>query len=86
MTTTWRQLLVEEMQDRGDPGPVIAYAPDGQAFDVVFYAGYGLPEGPSVLAWTDTYVYFPVQYDGAEWLGSVPRHPVKQGQYHVGGG
>lgn len=85
MTATWRELLAEEMQDRGDSGPVVAYAPDEQTFDVVFYADYGLPEGPSVLAWTDTYVYFPVEHNGAEWMRSAPRHPMSYGQAHVGG-
>lgn len=82
---TWRQLLAEEMCRRGDLGLVIAYAPNKAAFDVVFDDNYGLPDGPSVLAWTEAYVYFPVEYDGAEWMGSVPRHPTSHGQAHVGG-
>ncbi len=69
-----------------DPGPVIAYAPDEVTFDVTFDAGYKRrPQGLPVLAWTPTWVYFPVVYDGDEWLASAPRDPVPHGQDHVGG-
>ena len=74
------------MKSHNDPGPVIAYAPDEAAFDVKFDSGYGGTDGPSVLAWTEMRVYFPAQYDGAEWMGSAPRNPTPSGQDHVGGG
>lgn len=85
ITTTWLILLDEAMTNANDAGPVLEYAPDAGAFDKQFYAGYGAPEGPEVLAWTPTRVYFPVVYDGAEWLGSAPRDPDSVGQAHVGG-
>lgn len=81
-TATWRELLSEVLD--GD-GPVIAYAPDEAAFDVEFDTSYGLAEGPEVLAWTEQYVYFPVVYDGSEWMGRAPRNPTSHGQPHVGG-
>jgi hypothetical protein len=84
--TTWRHELAEAMTSNEDAGPVVAYAPDAAAFDVEFDPGYGGTEGPSVLAWTKAWVYFPVCYDGAEWMGSAPRDPVSAGQGHVGGG
>ena len=84
--TTWREELSDEMKSKGDEGPVIAYAPDEAAFDVEFDGGYGGTEGPDVLAWTDQRVYFPVCYDGAEWIGSAPRNPAPEGQSHEGGG
>jgi hypothetical protein len=74
------------MEAVGDPGPVIAYAPDEAAFDVAFSDGYGGTEGPGVLAWTEQRVYFPVCYDGSEWIQSAPRNPQAEGQAHVGGG
>jgi hypothetical protein len=82
--TTWRQQL-EIARDDDDTDPVIAYAPDETAFDTIFDPGYGGSDGPPVLAWTAQYVYFPVVYDGAEWLGRAPRNPQPQGQPHVGG-
>lgn len=83
--TTWRALLAEAMHEAKDGGPVIAVAPDEAAFDVEFDRGYGLSKGPPVLAWTLEYVYFPVVYDGYEWLGHAPRNPQPEGQAHVGG-
>ena len=82
--TTWRQELEAAMEQAGDAGPVIAYAPDPATFDVEFDGGYGGSEGPDVLAWTEARVYFPVVYDGAEWIESAPRNPRPEGQGHVG--
>jgi hypothetical protein len=65
--TTWREHLTEAMLDRKDEGPVIAWAPAKALFDVPFDDGYGGADGPAVLAWTERYVYFPVQYDGSEY-------------------
>ncbi len=81
--TTWRAQLESAMREAGDAGPVIAYAPAESAFDVAFDGGYGAACGPDVLAWTDSRVYFPVDYDGAESIGSAPRHPRPEGQGHV---
>jgi hypothetical protein len=81
--TTWAAELADAMGVE-DPGPVIAYAPNEDAFAVPFDPGYGGAEGPPVLAWTATRVYFPVVYDGAEWLDSAPRNPQSEGQRHVG--
>lgn len=83
--TTWRSKLAEAMREAQDSGPIVAYAPDEASFDVAFDDGYGGAEGPHVLAWTENHVYFPVVYDGAEWIGSAPRSPTPAGQGHVGG-
>lgn len=84
--STWRAELASAMVAAEDAGPVVAVAPTEEAFDVEFDAGYGGTEGRPVLAWTETRVYFPVCYDGSEWLSSAPRNPVAEGQYHEGGG
>lgn len=84
--TTWLEELAVAMYSAEDAGPVVALAPDEATFDVEFDPNYGGTEGRSVLAWTATRVYFPVCYDGAEWLGSAPRNPVAEGQPHEGGG
>lgn len=86
MTTTWRRELATAMRDNSDPGPVIAYAPGEADFDVEFDPSYGGTEGPDILAWTESHVYFPICYDGAEWVGSAPRNPQQEGQTHQGGG
>jgi hypothetical protein len=81
---TWRKALATAMRGAEDSGPVVAYAPDETTFDVEFDASWGSTNGPPVLAWTEQNVYFPVAYDGSEWMGSAPRNPQSEGQYHVG--
>lgn len=82
--TTWRQEFERARGD--DQSPVVAVSPDEAAMDVRFDSGYGGTEGPPILIWTEERVYFPVGYDGSEWLGSAPRNPAPEGQRHVGGG
>lgn len=83
--TTWRQELAAAQRRADDQNEIIAYAPDAAAFVVEFDSSYGSPKGPDVLAWTETRVYFPVTYDGSEWMESAPRHPTTEGQEHIGG-
>jgi hypothetical protein len=56
--------------------------PPWMSSSTVAMAGHG---GEDVLIWTEERVYFPVVYDGAEWMGSAPRAPQPAGQGHVGG-
>ena len=79
---TWRVMLANAV---ADDGPVIAVAPSESVLDVEFDSGYGETEGAPMLAWTATHVYFPVCYDGSEWVDSAPRNPTVDGQEHVGG-
>jgi hypothetical protein len=53
---------------------------------VQFDSGYGGTRGPLFTVWGEKRVYFPAQYDGSEWVGSVPRNPCEQVTNHVGGG
>jgi len=85
MTTTWRQELDEARKEAGDDSEIVAVAPREANLDVTFNEGFGGSEGPHLLVWTHERVYFPVVYDGAEWLGSAPRNPQADGQRHVGG-
>jgi hypothetical protein len=82
--TTWRIALNKAIKGSEDQGPVVAYAPNESEFDVEFDAGPGRTNGPPVLAWTERNVYFPVAYDGSEWIESAPRNPQLEGQWHVG--
>jgi len=51
-----------------------------------FDSGFGETEGIPFTVWTKNSVYFPVCYDGAEWVGSVSRHPDGKPTFHHGGG
>lgn len=83
--TTWRQLFDDARSDASDTSLVVQVAPNEDVLDVEFDDDYGISEGPAVLVWTEDRVYFPVVYDGSEWLGSAPRNPTTEGQEHVGG-
>jgi hypothetical protein len=53
---------------------------------VEFDGGFGCAEGQPFTLWTRNYVYFPSQYDGAEWVSYVSRNPDGKATEHVGGG
>ncbi len=55
------------------------------SFDRPFDDGYGGVDGDAFTVWTQTRVYFPGIYDGAEWCASVPRHPNGVPTPHIGG-
>jgi len=94
-STTWRKDIVETMGEHGESwDDVVAeavgkqrYADDEDAepsLDAEFYDGFGSPEGCHFTVWTAKRVYFPVCYDGAESVGSVPRDPCDEATEHVG--
>lgn len=83
--TTWRAQLVFAVQERND-GPLIACTLSEKELDAPFDDGHGSAEGKPFTAWTENWVFFPVCYDGAEWVGSAPRHPCALATEHQGGG
>jgi hypothetical protein len=50
-----------------------------------FDSGYGGTKGVPFTVWTKNTVYFPICYDGAEWVGSVSRNPDGKSTEHQGG-
>ena len=50
-----------------------------------FDPSYGTEEGVPFTVWTKNRVYFPVCYDGSEWVESVSRHPDGKPTRHIGG-
>jgi hypothetical protein len=83
--TTWRAELVQARALGEDASEVVEVSPNDEVLDIAFDPGYGWSQGPEVLIWTVERVYFPVVYDGAEWLRSAPRNPPADPQGHVGG-
>lgn len=47
-----------------------------EVLDHKFDSGFGMAESPNLCGWSETYVVFSKEYDGAESLDWVPRHPV----------
>jgi hypothetical protein len=85
--TTWKDQLLREMEAHGETladieANTMSEADMAREFD----NGYGGTEGCPFTVWTENYVYFPICYDGAEWVGSVARNPNGVPTDHQGGG
>lgn len=85
MNTTWRKELTEAMQEHGESWADVASHTLSADLDTVFDSGYGHAEGVPFTLWTTRRVYFPVVYDGREWVESVARDPDGVATVHVGG-
>lgn len=82
--TTWRKAIAGELAQH--PGEeIIACTLDDAALDTEFYSSYGGSQGAPFTAWSQNRVYFPVVYDGAEWVASAPRNPCDEVSFHHGG-
>lgn len=84
--TTWREQIEIEMRRHGETwADVVGCTLDDAALDRRFDCGFGGVQGAPFTLWTSRRAYFPAQYDGAEWVASVPRHPCGEPTEHVGG-
>lgn len=82
---TWRKLISEHMDWHAeDFSDVVSCTLSDEELDKEFDEDYGGPEGKPFTLWTKNRVYFPVTYDGAEWVRSAPRNPSKESVEHVG--
>ncbi|NCC26388.1 MAG: hypothetical protein EOM25_14510, partial [Deltaproteobacteria bacterium] len=76
---TWRNLIESAMKKRGETmDDIVSITLTEKELDREFDDGYGVEEGQPFTAWTKEAVYFPLRYDGSEWVGSVSRHPDGQ--------
>ena len=78
---TWKELIDDVLN--GDK--LIANTLSDEEMLVEFDDDYGGSKGKPFTAWSENYVYFPVVYDGAEWVGRVPRNPCNEASEHHGG-
>ena len=78
---SWRELLLEACA--GDK--IVGSTLTNEEMDESFYPGYGSCEGSAFTAWSDDYVYFPICYDGSEWVGRAPRNISNEKCAHQGG-
>lgn len=79
--TTWKELIKEAAED----DKIIKCTLSDEELNVEFNNGFGGSEGKPFTAWSGKYVYFPVVYDGQEWVGRAPRKPCDEACEHVGG-
>ena len=84
--STWRQLIGDCLKASKESwSDVVSNTLSEKDLDVKFDSGYGGSEGKNFTMWTAKRVYFPVVYDGAEWVASVSRDPDGEPTGHVGG-
>lgn len=84
--TTWRELIAEEMADHKETwGDILIVQFLWGDADTEFHSGFGTSEGSPFTLWTKKRAYFPVVYDGCEWVASVSRDPDSEATHHVGG-
>ena len=85
--TNWKELLSEALSARGETvADIESITLSETELTSRFDDGFGCTEGEPFTAWTRNHVYFPACYDGAEWVGSVPRHPNGKATRHIGSG
>ena len=72
------------LDNSGEPsaGPAVLWRQDNQREGLKaflrrrFDSWHGRVEGAPFVVWTERFVYFPVQCEGAEWVGAVPLVPT----------
>lgn len=77
----WKKLIKEAAKD----DEIISCTLTEEELLKSFDDGFGGSEGKIFTAWSENYVYFPVVYDGAEWVGRAPRNPCNEATAHQGG-
>lgn len=87
MMTSWRKLIIEAMERYNESWQdVVSHTFRDDSLIREFDDGFGGTEGVPFTVWTRNRVYFPVCYDGSEWVESVSRNPDGNPTYHLGGG
>lgn len=85
--STWKALITEELKLQGEGwDDIVSITLTEDELNKEFDDSYGIAEGKPFTAWTARRVYFPVCYDGSEWVESVSRDPDGQPTNHCGGG
>lgn len=85
MDTTWHKLISAKMSLYGDSWDnVESQCISDAELHTEFDPGFGGPEGAPFCIWTKERVYFPHEYDGAEYVLSVSRNPNGNRVKHSG--
>lgn len=83
--SNWYEMLKEAMEEDGEDFEKRVCTLDEENLKREFDSGYGGAEGAPFTAWGEKWVYFPIVYDGAEWVGHAPRNPCDISMEHQGG-
>lgn len=82
---SWYELLRLAMEENGEDFEKRICTMTDEQLKVNFDDDSGEPEGLPFTAWGPDWVYFPIIYDGKEWVGSAPRNPCDHPMAHQGG-
>jgi hypothetical protein len=82
----WWHALKKAMEADGEAFPPLYCTLPEAEMRRCFDGGFGSTEGAPFTAWGERWVYFPICYDGAEWVGHAPRNPCDTAMEHQGGG
>ena len=84
--SNWKALITFEMEMEDESWDnVVSCTLTEEELREYFDNGFGGEEGKPFTLWTKTRVYFPVCYDGKEWVSSVSRNPDGEPTHHIGG-
>ena len=83
----WKEAIMNEMKEQNETWDIdiVSHTLTTEELLERFNSGFGGSEGCPFTLWTKKRVYFPVVYDGAEWVDSVPRDPCEEKTRHIGG-
>ena len=81
----WYKMLKEIMEEDKEDFSQKKCTLTDEELKIEFDSGYGGSEGVPFTAWGKKWVYFPIVYDGSEWIGHAPRFPCKISMSHQGG-
>jgi len=81
---SWDEFIEEEREFFGDSSKKVFCTLTPEEMKVKFDEDYGSPNGKPFLFWSEERVYFPVTYDGLEYVKSVPRNPTEEDFVHLG--
>lgn len=82
--TNWYNELKEAMTADGEDFEQRQCTLTDEQLKEIFNNGYGGHEGAAFTAWGAKWVYFPLVYDGSEWVGHAPRNPCDISMNHQG--
>lgn len=82
---SWFVMLKEAMERDGENFERRICTLDEEALKKEWNMAWCEPQGQAFTAWGERWVYFPLCYDGSEWVGHAPRNPCEIAMQHQGG-
>ncbi len=84
---SWKEMIDKELKLNEESwDDVESCTLTEEELNIKFDTGYGGIRGKPFTLWTKNSVYFPLCYDGAEFVGRVSRNPDGKPTGHHGGG